>query len=145
MIWTLLDSPIYWIGQKVPLVFLVQVKDTFFIVIKNFIEQHIHPSVLLRMCVCSVIQLCLTLCDPMDRGDGQRKYLCPWYFQARILEWGCHFLLHGIFPIQGSNLHLLCLLQMFHHCAIWEALFSTTLCHFSGNFIIPSSQSFLSF
>ena len=24
---------------------------------------------------------------------------------------GCHFLLQGIFPIQGSNLHLLCLLH----------------------------------
>ena len=23
--------------------------------------------------------------------------------QARILEWSCHFLLQGIFPIQGSN------------------------------------------
>ena len=71
MIWTLLGSPIYWIGQKVPLVFLVQVKDTFFIVIKNFIERHIHPFVLLLTCVHSVIQLCLTLCDPMDRGLGQ--------------------------------------------------------------------------
>ena len=24
-------------------------------------------------------------------------------FQARILEWGCNFLLQGIFPTQGSN------------------------------------------
>ena len=27
--------------------------------------------------------------------------------QARILEWVCHFLLRGIFPTQGLNLHLL--------------------------------------
>ena len=29
--------------------------------------------------------------------------------QARALEWSWHFLLEGIFPAQGSNLHLLCL------------------------------------
>ena len=28
---------------------------------------------------------------------------CLWIFQARV---GCHFLLHGIFPTQGSNKHL---------------------------------------
>ena len=27
--------------------------------------------------------------------------------KARILEWGCHFLLQEIFPTQRSNLHLL--------------------------------------
>ena len=27
--------------------------------------------------------------------------------QATVLEWGCHFLVQGIFPTQGSNLHLL--------------------------------------
>ena len=32
--------------------------------------------------------------------------------QAKILEWGCHFLLQGTFLTQGSNPHLLCLL----HC-----------------------------
>ena len=31
--------------------------------------------------------------------------------QARILEWGCHALLQGIFPTQGSNPGLLCLLH----------------------------------
>ena len=31
--------------------------------------------------------------------------------QARILEWGCHALLEGIFPTQGSNPHLLDLLH----------------------------------
>ena len=32
-------------------------------------------------------------------------------FQARILELGCHFLLQGIFPTQGSNPPLLQLLH----------------------------------
>ena len=57
------------------------------------------------MCVHSKsLQLCLTLCDPMDcslpGSSLQAKYwselLCP---------------LQGIFPTQGSNLYLLCLLH----------------------------------
>ena len=56
------------------------------------------------MCACSVAELCLTLCDPMDCslpgsfGHG--------IFQATILDC-CHFLLQGIFMIQRSNLCLL--------------------------------------
>ena len=33
-------------------------------------------------------------------------------FQARILEWGCHFLLQWISPTQGSKLSLLWLLYL---------------------------------
>ena len=42
------------------------------------------------------------------RGDspGKDTGILP-----RILE-GCHALLQGIFPTQGSNLHLFCLLQV---------------------------------
>ena len=43
-----------------------------------------------------------------------RLFVTPWtvayqgfsvhgIFQARVLEWGCHFLLQGIFLTQGSN------------------------------------------
>ena len=53
----------------------------------------------------SVTQLCLTLCDPMDRippgssvhGDSP----------GRNAGVGCHALLQGIFPTQGSNPGLL--------------------------------------
>ena len=52
-----------------------------------------------------VTQSCLTLCDPMDcspsgssvHGDSPGKNTGV----------GCHFLLQGIFPTQGSNPHLL--------------------------------------
>ena len=37
--------------------------------------------------------------------------LCPWDFPCENTGVGCHFLLQGIFPIQGSNLCLLHLLQ----------------------------------
>ena len=47
-----------------------------------------------------VIQLCLTLCDPMD-------YTVHRILQARILEWVATILLQGIFPSQESNQGLL--------------------------------------
>ena len=37
--------------------------------------------------------------------------LCPWDFPGKNTEVGCHFLLQEIFPNQGLNLHLLCLLH----------------------------------
>ena len=40
-----------------------------------------------------------------------RLLLCPWDFPGKNTGVGCHFLLHGIFPTQGSNLCLLCLLH----------------------------------
>ena len=37
--------------------------------------------------------------------------------QERILEWGCHFLLQGIFLTQGFNLDLLYCRQIHYQCA----------------------------
>ena len=55
-------------------------------------------------------QSCSTLCDPMDYSlPGSSVHRI---FQARILEWVTIFLLQGIFPTQGLNPCLLCLL----HC-----------------------------
>ena len=36
------------------------------------------------------------------------KLLCPWDFPGNNTAVGCHSLLQGIFPTQGSNLHLSC-------------------------------------
>ena len=51
--------------------------------------------------VCSAAQLCPMDCSP----PGSSAHGIS---QARILS-GCHFLLQGIFPTQGSNPGLLCL------------------------------------
>ena len=59
--------------------------------------------------LCLVSQLCPILCNPMDysppgssvHGDSPGKFTGV----------GCHALLQGIFPTQGSNPHLLCLLH----------------------------------
>ena len=45
-----------------------------------------------------VAQSCPTLCDTMDCS--------PRNFPGKSTEVGCHFLLHGILLIQGSNLDL---------------------------------------
>ena len=49
----------------------------------------------------SVAQLCLTLCDPMDCRST--RLLNPCDFPGKSTRVGCHFLLQGIFPTQGSN------------------------------------------
>ena len=50
--------------------------------------------------------------------------LCPRDSPGKNTGVGCHFLLQGIFPTQGSNPRLLCLLhwQFFNTRAAWEAL-----------------------
>ena len=56
-------------------------------------------------CRCLVAKSCLTLCNPMDCSlQGSSGH---WIFQAGNTGMSCHFLLHRIFPDQGSNLHLL--------------------------------------
>ena len=60
-----------------------------------------------NVCVCSVVS------DSFwPHGLQPARLLCPWNFPGKNTGGGCHFLLQGIFPMQGSNLHLLCLL----HC-----------------------------
>ena len=64
-------------------------------------------------CVCLVTQLCPTLCNPMDcsplgssfHGDSPGKNTGV----------GCHALLQGIFPTQGSNSDLLHCGQILYH------------------------------
>ena len=36
------------------------------------------------------------------------RLLCPWEFPGKNTMVGCHFLLWGIYPIQGLNPHILC-------------------------------------
>ena len=68
-----------------------------------YLVQYVSVSVY----VCA--QLCLALCHPMDSFPPDSSV--HGIFQARIL--GCHFLLQGIFPTQGSNLSLL-------HLLLWQ-------------------------
>ena len=44
-------------------------------------------------------------------SDSATRLLCPWHFPGKDTGGGCHFLLQGIFPTQGSNTALLYLLH----------------------------------
>ena len=64
-------------------------------------------------CACSVV------------SDSLRpRGLCslPWNFPGTNTGVGCHFLLQGIFPTQGSNPSLLLGRQILYHCTTWEVL-----------------------
>ena len=79
--------------------------------------------------------------------------LCPWNFPGKNTGMGCHSLLWGIFQTQGSNLHLLCLLQWqadswpLHHLqsppspsqAVWFFSMGPTL-YFNCLSVLPSFQ-----
>ena len=73
---------------------------------KNITYHSLFPSYITLCCVCTHAQLCPTLWDPMDCSVPVRL-LCPWNFSSKNTGEGCHFLLQGIFPTQGSNPWLL--------------------------------------
>ena len=55
-------------------------------------------------------------------GLGPTSLLCPWNFSGKNMSMGCCFLLQGIFPTQGSNPSLLCLLhcrQILYLLSLW--------------------------
>ena len=60
-----------------------------------------------NVCVCLLAQSCLTLCSPMEPS----RLFCPWTSLGKDTAVSCHFLLQDIFQTQGSNPHLLCLLN----------------------------------
>ena len=61
----------------------------------------------LTTCVCA--QSCPTLCHLMDCSPPGSSV--HWDFSGKNIGMGCHFILPGIFPTQGSNPHLLHLLH----------------------------------
>ena len=60
--------------------------------------------------VSEIAQSCPTLCDPVDT-----RFLLPWDFLGKSTGVGCHFLLQGVFPNQGSNPDLLHCRQTLYH------------------------------
>ena len=73
-------------------------------------------------CGCAkLLHSCPTLCNPID----YIAYQAPLSMGFSRLENGYHVLLQGIFPTQGSNLHLLMSLALaggfFATMATWEA------------------------
>ena len=68
---------------------------------------HLYQPTAGQMCVsCSVMSDSLQPC-----GLQPNRLLCPWDSPSENTGVGCHFLLQGIFPTQGSNSCLLRLLR----------------------------------
>ena len=70
------------------------------------------------MCARSVTLSHLTL---RPHGLYPASLLCPWDFPGKNIGVGCHFLLQGIFPTQGSNLCVRIGRWILYHWATWEA------------------------
>ena len=79
----------------------------------TFLTQRSNPDLL----HCS--KSCLTL---KQHGLQPARLLCPWDFSGKNTGVGCHFLLQGIFPTQGSNLDLLHCRQILYSCTTGEAM-----------------------
>ena len=72
---------------------------------------HIVMYILLSLgkrILLSVLPVGLPRLSPIPR---EWDFVCLWDFLGKNTEVGCHFLLQGIFPTQGWNLWLLCLLH----------------------------------
>ena len=72
------------------------------------------PCCLLILYVCAHVGVlgCEVVSDSLQPCELQPSRLpCPWDFPGKNTGGGFHFLFQGIFPTQGSNPHLLCLLD----------------------------------
>ena len=62
--------------------------------------------------VCECVLSCSVVSDSFrPHGPQPTRLLCPWRFSRQEYWSGLPCLLQGIFPNQGSNPHLLCLLH----------------------------------
>ena len=82
-------------------------------------------SVVSNAVLCLLAQLCLTLCYPMDCSPPGSSV--HWDFPVKNTAVGCHSLLQGIFPNQGSNPGLPHCRWILYHSAIRESLVSNTV------------------
>ena len=90
---------------------------------------HAKKQDVVLLLFCVLFRSCFVL-SPFSRvslrpyGLQPTRLLCPWDSPDKSTGVGCHSLLQGIFPTQGSNLRLLCLLpcrRVLYHQATGEA------------------------
>ena len=77
----------------------------------NLLSFSIELDVCMCDCVCACVCACTLSCSVVSNCLGPHG-LAPLFtgFSTKNTGVGCHALLQGIFPTQGSNPHLLCLL-----------------------------------
>ena len=66
------------------------------------------------VCEGSVIQSCLVLCTPWTVCSLAKFQFFQWNFPSKNIGMDCHFLLQGIFPIQGVMLNLMYLCAQYY-------------------------------
>ena len=89
----------------------------------HFTSSHVCVCVCVCVCVfpCASSRVQWILSNSMrPRGLQPTRLFCPRDYPGKNTGVGCHLLLQGIFLIQGSNPHLLCLLH-------WQALLLSQL------------------
>ena len=76
-------------------------------------------------CVCvysGLLFSCSAVSNSLQpHGLWPTRLLCPWDSSGKNTGVGCHALLQGIFPTQGSNSHLLRCRRILHHSATIHA------------------------
>ena len=100
----------------------------------------VFEALLFDFCCCLVVKSCLILLRPCEPA----RLLCPWNFPGKNTGVGCHFLLQGIFPSQGSNPHLLLGRQILYHWATRESCLWFYLCEFlsqAGSLVLSITSS----
>ena len=71
--------------------------------------RHIFRRKIVYVCIC--VPSCSVMSDFATPWTLAWQASLPWDFPGWNTGVGCQFLLQGIFPTQGSNPHLLCLLH----------------------------------
>ena len=72
--------------------------------------------------MCSLNSMCAkSSCLFVTLWTDPAELLCPWHFPSKNTRVGCRAILQGIFPTQGSKLHLLHCWRILYHWATREA------------------------
>ena len=132
-------SLIHWATREAPFCLFIKKKIVFFAIklYKLFIYFGYY---LLFECVCVCVCVCtrtrmytcsVTFNSLQPHGLQPTSLLCPWNFHGV----GCHFLLQGIFPTQGLNQQLWCLLHwQGYSFPLHQLLFTNVFSHSVGVF-----------
>ena len=78
-------------------------------------SQKIKNRTLYTTCKSESVSYSVVFNSLQPRGLQPVRLLCPWDFPDKNTGVGCHFLLEGIFPTQGSNPCLLHCWQILYH------------------------------
>ena len=86
-------------------------ENVLYVCIYMYIYTHIHTVHFLYLLITDSDGRSCVSDSLWCYGLQPARLLCQWDFPGKNTGVGCHFILQGVFPTQGSNPHLLCLLH----------------------------------